>query len=299
MRTFLHKILKYLIFASAFIFIIFILIIYVNIATVKNNRIKKDIHAVILGDSHAMWSINDSIIPGLRNVSLNAEGYYYNYLKLKDIIKTNPQIKTLYLSFSYHNLSGYYDDYLYGYKSNLFIDRYIDLLGITDYMKLSYRNPKNIKELFPIICREGVYSLFDGECAYIGSFPKEKMMDIYNPEKMKNRINEQYYNGDKLFPPSKFNIEYLNKIIMLCKEHNINLIVFKTPLQKDYFNQIPDIYISMYEEFVKKYNLNKFDFENISLPDSCFLPDGDHVNYNGSIIVTEVFKRYFESSNSN
>ena len=37
--------------------------------------------------------------------------YYFSYFKLKNILEENPNVRTVYLGFSYHNLSSHYDEY--------------------------------------------------------------------------------------------------------------------------------------------------------------------------------------------
>ena len=65
----------------------------------------KDKNIVFLGDSHAMCTFNDSIIPHSFNASRNSESYFQTYQKLKIILEANPRIRTVVLSYSPHNLS--------------------------------------------------------------------------------------------------------------------------------------------------------------------------------------------------
>jgi hypothetical protein len=109
---------------------------------------------------------------------------------------------------------------------------------------------------------------------------------------MKKRIKEQYYQNGTVFPYSYMNIEYLNKILYLCKKNGIEVIALATPLQKEYHRLIPDQYINAYDQFIKSNNLGVYNFKGLELPDSCYLPDGDHVNYHGAMAITDYFRTY-------
>jgi hypothetical protein len=140
--------------------------------------------------------------------------------------------------------------------------------------------------------REAFINLFDNKCDFLGSFPQEKQLLHFNKSNAQKRIDEQYYKSNSVIPYSKINIEYLSKILDLCKTHQIKVIALTTPQQKVYQSMIPDQYIEMYSSFVKEHHLSIFNFEGLTLPDSCYLPDGDHVNYFGAVMVTEYFRKY-------
>jgi hypothetical protein len=202
----------------------------------------------------------------------------------------------VYLGFSYHNLSSYFDDYIYGETSLQFFDRYIDILDYSDYFLLIKNNPRNIAKMGQLIIRNGITSLYDGECAFLGKFPDEKMVDTFRLEQCKKRIKDQYYQNGKILPYSEINIKFLIKIITFCNEKHLKLVVLNTPQQKNYFQLIPENYIEKYKQIVNEYKLNVYNFNDMTLPDSCFLPDGDHINYNGTFFVSKKFKEYHEKN---
>jgi hypothetical protein len=292
MKLFIKEVTLFILFFVTASIVIIAGILFLNRICLKSCRFGEKITTVIAGDSHCMWSIDDSKLSGVRNISLNAEGYFYTYAKLKYLLKQGNKIRKLHLGFSYHNLSGYYDDYIYGRLSLVFFHRYIDILGFKDYMILFCSNPKNVIRMSPIILRQGVVSLLNRDCTFLGNFPSEVMLKTLDSEKVKKRIQEQYYRNGSVVPFSRINIEYLIKIIDFCKKNNIEVIALSTPEQTDYCRLIPFQYIDAYEQFTKKYNLAVYNFKGLELPDSCYLPDGDHANSNGAAVVTEYFSIY-------
>jgi hypothetical protein len=123
------------------------------------------------------------------------------------------------------------------------------------------------------------------------------MKETFNMEQMEKRIRYQYYNKTEVIDTSEINIRYLNKIVDLCKEKNIKLTMLQTPMHKSYIKKVPKIYIQYFYHFIQSNNLDLLDFQNLELPDSCFLPDGDHVNYYGLKLTTQAFKNYYEKRN--
>lgn len=297
MSLFIKKVILFNLFFLTVFIVILSVILSLNRIRVKSCLFGDEIETLIAGDSHTMWSIDDKRLDKVRNISLNAEGYIYTYAKLKHLLKQKSNIKELYLGLSYHNLSGYYDDYLYGGHALSFFHRYIPVLGPEDYLKLFKSNPKNIIKMSPILLREGIWSLFNDKSAFLGTFPSQIMRQTLDPEKMKERIKDQYYRNGSVVTFSKMNIEYLIKIIDLCKSYNVKVTALATPLQKDYNWLIPCQYTDEYNRFTREHGLAVFDFSGLELPDSCYLPDGDHVNYNGALVITEYFKEYITKEN--
>jgi hypothetical protein len=299
MKLFIKEVASFILFFVTAYLVIIACILFLNRMSLKNCHLGEKNTTVIAGDSHTMWSIDDRKLNGVRNISLNAEGYFYTYIKLQYLLKQGNEIRKLYLGFSYHNLSGYYDDYIYGRLSLFFFHRYIDILGFKDYLTLFFCNPKIVIRMSPIILRHGIVSLLNRDCTFLGNFPSEVMLKTLNSEKVKKRIQEQYYRNGSVVPFSRINVEYLIKILDLCKKNDIKIIALSTPEQKDYCQLIPHQYIDAYEQFVKEHKLTVYNFNGLVLPDSCYLPDGDHANSNGATVVTEYFSEYIAKENYN
>ncbi len=295
MKLFIRKLISFMLFFTFSYITVITAVLSLNKIRLKKYRLGDSITTVIAGDSHTMWSIDDRKLNGVRNISLNAEGYIYTYAKLVHLLKQGNKIEKLYLGLSFHNLSGYYDDYIYGKRSLSFFYRYIEILGLQDYMTLMISNPKNAITMSPVLLRKGIDMLFKRKHTSFGSFPSENMLQKLDHGKMVKRVQEQYYQDNTVAPFSKMNVAFLVRIIDLCKKNGIKIIAITTPQHSGYCNSIPREYIDAYQQFITEHNLPVYDFTGLTMADSCYLPDGDHVNSCGAPIVTDYFKKYLEN----
>lgn len=255
--------------------------------------------SLIIGDSHTYVAINDKKLNNIQNVSWNAEGYIYTYAKLRHILNNEPKVSEIFLGLSYHNFSGYYDNYIYGDLAKYFSHRYIGVLSFEEYFEIgSNASLFNIYGISRDAIKKGIKAIATKDCAIYGSFPEKPLEVIYNIKHMETRIKYQYYNKTEVVDTSAINIRYLNKIVDLCKERNIKLIMFQTPMHKDYISRVPKKYVQYFHHFIQRNNLHLFDFSGLELPDSCYLDDGDHVNYYGAVLTTNAFKEYIEERNN-
>ena len=270
-------------------------VIFMSKLNVENCRLNDSVDALILGDSHTMWAIDDSHISGLQNISLNGEGYKYSYKKLLHALESGAHLKVVYLGFSYHNLSGYFDQYINGRLFKNFFARYLSLMTLNDYIQLLKSSSDDLVTVFRNLVWEGKRAI-KGECALFGGFPDQRMDQVFSRESMLKRISAQYYDKGKLLATSNSNKEYLEKIIELCKSSKIRVVLVSTPLHSDYMSHVPVEYVNYYDSFVSDSGLEVFEFKGMELSDNFFLPDGDHLNSNGAVKATEIFRIYHESN---
>ena len=105
MKLFLKKIL----YLTLIIIIIIVSLLYfsdnsINRIEPKLLKIKNDISVVFAGDSNVECAINDKIISNSINIAQSGEAYLFTFAKLRSLLEYNPQIKTIFLGFSYNNL---------------------------------------------------------------------------------------------------------------------------------------------------------------------------------------------------
>jgi hypothetical protein len=139
-----------------------------------------------------------------------------------------------------------------------------------------------------------------------------KVDDLYYSKgyvKSKKRISEPELNSDTTI--YRFNwretdrleshLNYLQKIITLCKENNIQLILLNSPLPSLIYNKID---IAEFENMlfnisesknIRYLNLNK---ENLGLIDTLHFED-QHLNYEGAVITTTYLSNYFKQNIKN
>lgn len=293
MKKFLIRIGAFIGIAICGFIVLLAAVIILNHRAIVNCRVEPHVNSVVIGDSHPAWAIDDSKIPGLRNISQNAEGYKYTYAKMRHLLDKNPDIERVYLGFSYHNLSSYFDEYVTGEKFRLFASRYLSVLAPSDILEVIRRDPLHAVDFVTRLLREGFVPGLRGECRLYGRFSSEPMLGEFRISAMEHRIAEQYFDqAGALRGVSRQNLDYLVKIIELARSHGVELIVMKTPLHEEYLRRVPRKFRDLYEAFIEEHGLSRYDFPDLDLGDEDFLPDGDHTNYRGAMRATSHFAAY-------
>jgi len=251
-------------------------------------KIDKNITTVFIGDSHIQQAVNDKIVNNSINLSQNSESYYFSFNKIDGLIKNNTSIKKIYLGFSYHSLSSYNEDFVFGKFSKDISARYFFILPLSEKLKFIRYNSKDILAYFKNILINGVHNVVvkNNQCSFLGSYENNFKNTTVNRSSMDKRLLFQFYSHGKLDPFSTYNIFYLNKIISLCKTNKIELVLLNTPLQNYYEEKIPVEYKAKYREIIENSGLQMLNLNGLPLNDSCFIPDGDHVSQKGALLLS-------------
>ncbi len=219
-------------------------------------KLSSNITTIFIGDSHIQTAINDSLIENSINISSTAESYYYSYYKLQRYFKSNPQIKRIYLGFSYHNFSNYYEDYISGKHSVNVSSGYFFTLPVSERIRCLTWNAQMpviyLKKIFTADISKLLKSDNEG---YINNFVNVRASE----EEMNKKLADQYYSEGKLQGFSKTNIEYLDRIIALCKAKEIELIFLSTPLHAYYREHIPEVFRDKFNELKKSKQIKLVD----------------------------------------
>jgi hypothetical protein len=240
-----------------------------------------------MGDSHVVLSINDTLLNNSKNVATIAEPIYLTFYKLERLIKLNKNINTVYLGFSYHILSKYSDEFIKGEFSSSIVPKYFFILPINERAKLLKWNLKNFSVFNRALFKEIFFEISHPDANFLGGFSNNIYHSRISTKSIQKRIEIQYYTNRNLCSYSAISEEYLNKMIALCKDNNINLIIINTPLHQYYREMIPSKFIFKYNEIISKNNLNTIDFSTLALDDSSYTADGDHVTFRGCLIVSK------------
>ena len=260
--------------------LIFSYLNYINNKAINNFKVRNKT-TLFLGDSHIQQAINNNLIPNTLNLSQFSESYYFTYFKTKRILKANPSIKKIYLGFSFHNISSYFDDFIFGKYSKDIAAKYFFILPKNEKIRIINENSKNISTLI-------THTLINGfEISFFGKYDNKFDNVSSNELSMNKRLKQQFYELNKVRDFSFINIKYLVKIIELCKKHKIKLTLINTPLHTYYKHRIPKVFLKKYNEIINHYNLEIINFNDLNLDNSCFVPDGDHVSIKGANIVSK------------
>jgi hypothetical protein len=292
MHKFGVRVLAFLAVAVASYALLFLVAMLLNRQAIDNCRLEQGVDSVILGDSHTAWAINDAGMAGVRNVSHNAEGYKYTYAKLRHLLDTEPGIRRVYLGFSYHNLSAYFDEYVVGPTFVQFMERYLGVMGPADYVELGRNGPGTVSAMVRKVLREGLPLGLRRKCLLYGRFSDEPMNGVFNLASAERRIADQYFQDGRLQGQSRLNLEYLERIVGLLRERDVELVLLNTPLHPEYARRVPAQFRELHDRFIGEHALAHYDFSGLELSDAEFLPDGDHTNFRGATLTSRRFAEY-------
>ncbi len=252
-------------------------------------KIPHEVSSVFIGDSHVQVAIADSLLAEGKNIATSSESFYFSYYKLQKLLAANKQIDRVYLGFSYHSLSNYYDKFIFGEYSASISPKYFFMLPAKEQYKFIRYNFKALPAYSRSIAKVGAMLLSD-TISYIESGYVNGFGDLGGSKKaMDTRLEFQFYSKRELNKFSKINLLYLDKIVELCKNKNVDIIILNTPLHPYYKSKLPEAYIKKYQQVIEQYSFRLIDFSDLILADDCFIPDGDHVSGKGALKLTSIF----------
>lgn len=244
-----------------------------------NFKLEPNINKIVLGNSHPAGTFNDSLISNFKNLADPGDCYFYGYLKLKELLKQNPQIDTVFIEFNPKTILKWEDSKLWRKHQ---IPNYLPFFEWQDHYLLATSNAlayqqelikgivKNIKRI-----KENQYQYIDsiGGFRHVTASRIHAILDTitYNPKK-------QYKMSD--IQLSEYDIKYLKKMVALGKDKNIQLIFVRSPYHKKFDAR-------NYEDLFQAYRKAHFgtipflDFKDFNVDDLEF-KDPEHLNYKGA-----------------
>jgi hypothetical protein len=292
MNTFLRKTALFLAILICFVITALFVLNYANQRALAQYRVDSKITTVFMGDSHIQCAINDELLTNGKNFAQSAEALYFTYYKLEALLQNNPSIKKVYLGFGCHNISTHYDEFICGEFSKDIAPKYFFILPFNEKLDIIRHNKKDIFSLFENIIDNGWKNknLYKNN-SLLGHYENYFVNCAATKSSMDKRIASQFYENGKLRHFSEVNMKYLVKIVALCHSKNVELVVLNTPLHPYYKNKIPAKFLSEYATLMSENQLKPFDFSVLTLTDSSYVPDGDHISAKGSFETTALFKK--------
>lgn len=292
MKIFLRR--AFIFFAIPFGVLIVLLfsLNYINNKAMADYKTNTGVQSLFIGDSHVQCAINPALLTDAVNLSQSSEALLFSYFKIKYILQNNPAIKKIYLGFSYHNISTYTDEFTFGKYAYDVASRYFYILPLEQKKEIIKHNIKQLPKFLGKLIINGSNTLIQKQenYSFLGAYKNEYKNVIASKQSMDYRISLQFYENGKQRGFSAVNMGYLYKIILLCKEKNIELVLLKTPLHNYYKSKIPLTFTEKYDSLISLNKLKVIDFGNLVLNDSCYLPNGDHVSPRGAFLTTNIFK---------
>lgn len=277
MINFLYKILLFAAFCLFFLLITwFGLSLYIKMKS--DFVIDKKVENIILGHSHAEFAYNDSLITNVRNFANSAEPYFYTYIKLKQLVKNNPEIERVFLEFSNNSLVSWMDEWVWDsrYVKHRF-DFYGPFLEPKQFWTLFKNNPGTTIENFIESIIENLWRILRGETEYVDYIGQYSPLEFTMQLKPEDREILEQETSQKI---SGVNKVYLDKIIELCAENDIELLFIRTP-QHPYCHELSNELLFQ-KFYAENYSSIEFlDFHLFPLENHEYA-DPEHLNYRGA-----------------
>ena len=250
-------------------------------------KLQPNINKIVLGNSHPAGTFNDSLISNFKNLSDPGECYFYGYIKLKEILKQNPQMDTVFLEFNPKTILLWEDSKLWKKHQ---VPNYLPFFDFEDHYLLASINALSYQQEALIGITTNLkrmalkhYNFID----FIGGYRHNEGSKVdsllwthtFDPLK-------QYSLDEKEI--SKYDSAYLKKIVSLCENKNIKLIFVRSP----YHNKFDG---HNYEDLFQNYRLTNFggiafwDFKDFPADNTEF-KDLEHLNSKGA----NKFSSWFE-----
>jgi hypothetical protein len=263
-----------------------------NEINIKNHlEFPNNIDTLIIGDSHVR-RLDTNIINNSINIGEAAENYINHYHKFKIYIDRDKIPKRIIIPYDLHSFSSYRLIYT---NKELFYSNEIDLIDIImiNYRILhKYNSNRSIRYL-----KEDVIFNYVGNLYEKGSNNSEKK-EINISNHAKKRVENVINNSLSIEP---INIKYLNRIIKLANDNNIEIYLLKPPLNKDFINEaekymnIEEYYREVGSLIKSNKKLKLLDFQNEFINDDSMFINSDHLNNQGANIISMKIQQIIEN----
>lgn len=244
----------------------------------------KSKHILFLGDSQLECGIDEAYFPEAFNRCKSSDSYLFCFAKLKEMVKHNPQIDTLIVSFSHTSMYPEVDNRMHteGMEKRLLL--YLPYLSLEDIKWFSFTEigENLVNFLFPS-------SRPKAETR--GGFNRRPSTEFFKiptyielSEDTKESLKVSEYKNDC----AKF---YLSKIENFCKNNNIKLILLTPPVYNTKYRST-----FWQEELEKNYShLPHVNCETM-ISDSLFY-DYSHLNEDGARQFSILLRKLVNNEN--
>lgn len=264
--------------------------LFVSVIVFSNWRVRaknafllpKEYTGVILGNSHAACGFDDQYIDGYINLGAVTESYLYIYVKLKELLDANPEIKDVILEVDNMQLSNSTIknwNQGEGPMSRL-LPKYQPYMGFTESSVIFKGNPAAFIVNQQLLIQQNIELL--------GKPKGDQMNKGVLGRNSRNKTTHadsllQVHKAPASDPnevPNKVTVDYLRKIVSLCSAKNIRLLFVRVPILKEYYGWANE---SVFQKLIQEQfnDVSFIDLMNLPLqPDDYY--DLDHLNIKGS-----------------
>jgi hypothetical protein len=280
MRLFL---IKFSIFSLSFVFTLGMFVVLSSLIVKQNTSVilSPDINKIIIGHSYSETAFDDSMITGIKNCSESGESYFYNYQKLKIILNYNEQVDTVFVNFSNNQVFSDMNDWIWGEKyMNYNLTKYQPWCEKEDILLCAKNNFFIFSQTQAVVIKNNLKKIIKNNYSdplLVGGY--KAMTQKITKEEKQGEIN------DNTYKISGTNLNYLKKMIELCNQKRIKVILLRPPVKEINLNQPVEV---EFQKIRKNYfaNIEFWDFINLPMDKKLHFFDNTHVNKEGSRIVT-------------
>ncbi|PIE87349.1 MAG: hypothetical protein CSA03_00645 [Bacteroidetes bacterium] len=284
--------LRVVIFSTLTLIISFGLIALLNSLVQKDGfyHVNEDISSIVVGDSHPECAFNDSLIDSMKNFAQSGESYFYTYVKLKRILEHNSHIDRVFVEFNNGQMIKNMDSSIWDDKH---VSSKFPKYGFAmEYEELYLLGSHNLSAL---INAQSISVLWN-----VDLLQKEKrtmyMLDWGGYKRLTNdgeglidSAASILKSDSMVVEHSTVNLEYLLKLVKLCKEKKVEVVFVRSPVHQKYYGRKNEV---TFRYIQKKYfsEIPFLDYQDKKLEDKDFA-DLHHLNYMGA----KKFSIYFNN----
>lgn len=236
---------------------------------------KEEIEVLAVGSSHCALGFNPHVIPHSFNLGNSNQDLFTAYHLVKKYISFLPNLKNLIVFYSLfspgHQLEKTSDIKQAAVNYYLF-----DIPYSLNFDAYRHSAKRRFKQML----------LQTNSNCYYGYIPKGGE-PVWSDE-----ITEYRYTRHMRENHRKTNqTQWLEKIISLCKERDVNVIVVIPPLRSDFNKKITELDSELFSEVIKisqKENISIFNYRTSPLFNDTDFIDSDHLAINGAIKLTNL-----------
>jgi hypothetical protein len=262
--------------------VVFFVIITLTISYVFNEKtsliIPEETNKVVFGHSITEFSVNDSLINGLKNYCESGESYFYTFQKVKKVLETNENIDTVIIGLHPNQIEEQVDYWIWEdkYVTNRYV-KFFPYFKMEDHYLIATKNFGGFLNAISLNLKHNGKRLlkrdFDVARDFGGFISNTGLVDSNNSntKNPSEKIVEQRL--------SYYNLKYLKKIVDYCKALDKKVFFLNSPsltVNDRFFTR----YIS--EALNREFKGVVFlDFSKLRM-DKKYFVDQIHMNYQGA-----------------
>ncbi|HTX68114.1 MAG TPA: hypothetical protein VMH50_03075 [Thermoleophilia bacterium] len=260
-----------------------------SVLKLRRMRLDASVTTVIAGDSHTETALDDRAIPGAVNISRPAEHLLFTFEKLQLVLPRNPGVRTVVLGLGFHNFSAFFERF--GRRRAVVRLSYQDAFPTLDAEArwfLLLHDPAGLLLWAGAIVRSEAAGLLHAEryadYGFWGHPYRSEGSDLSDTA-VAGEIALHFYRGrDRLQAFASREGPYLDRIVRLCAERRVRLVLINTPLNPRYAERVPPPFVRRYDDAlrpIRAAGVALLDYHALALPDDWY-GDGDHLNARGA-----------------